>query len=80
MESFIFVEKKQSNNKNYFLISNYSRSLVLDESTLKNKICMQPQKYLKRLWSRSPKIARNRRPRELLKSDRGMFTELARFR
>ena len=38
MESFIFVEKKQSNNKNYFLISNYSRSLVLDESTLKNKI------------------------------------------
>lgn len=38
MESFIFVEKKQRNNKDYFLISNYSHSLVLDESELKNKL------------------------------------------
>lgn len=38
MESFIFVEKKQRNNKDYYLISNYSHSLVLDESELKNKL------------------------------------------
>lgn len=40
MESFIFMEKKQRFNKDYYLISNYSRSLVFDSSELKNKIML----------------------------------------
>lgn len=38
MESFIFVEKKEHNGRKYYLISNYSHSLVLDESSLKAKM------------------------------------------